>query len=308
MARKARPIGLSALRGFEAAARLLSFTLAADELSLTQSSVSRQVKSLEQQVGRALFRRRTRALELTPAGRQLYETVRTALMQIDDTVTAVRGSKQRRRIALTTFASFASVMLMPRLAQYSRLNPDIDIRIEASDVIRDIEAEGFDLAVRYCRVGTEPADAQPLMHEPLITVASPALLEPIEPIEHAADLAKLTLLQEDDGAPSARYKTWQRWFEQDGDDSPADVARIDLSLTQQLIDAAIRGQGVALVERAYVSEAIARGDLVLAHPRQSSLPYGHFLLRNRERLDHPHVRQFSDWLLEQFAEFKPKPN
>ena len=300
MKKKLRPISLSALRGFDAAARLLSFTLAAHELSLTQSSVSRQIKTLEQQVGRALFRRKTRSLELTSAGHLLHETVKAALLEIDATVGDIRGRNQRRRIALTTFASFASTMLMPRLAQFSRIHPDLDIRIEASDLNRDLEAEGVDLAVRFCRIGSEPKDAELLMQEPLIAVVSPAVLARIGPLRSPLDLAKVTLLQEDDGSASAPLKTWERWFEVSGKELPNEVARIFLSLTYQLIEAAIRGQGAALVERAYVRDAIERGELVRAFPIEMKIPYAHYLLRNRERIDTPHVRLFGDWLLAQF--------
>ena len=300
MRRKLRPISLSSLRGFDSAARLLSFTLSAHELNLTQSSVSRQIKALEQQVGRALFRRKTRALELTSAGHQLHETVKAALLEIDTTVNDIRGRNQRKRIALTTFASFASTLLMPRLAQFSRLHPDVDIRIEASDINRDLEAEGVDLAVRFSRIGSEPRDAELLMQEPLIAVVSPSVLERIGPIRSAADVAKVTLLQEDDGSSAAPLKTWERWFDATGSELPNDVARIFLSLTHQLIEAAIRGQGAALVERAYVKDAIKRGELVPAYPTQITIPYGHFLLRNRERAETPHVRLFGDWLVAQF--------
>src|SRR5688572_15251569 len=115
-AKSRRPIMLAGLRGFEASARLLSFTLAAQELNLTQSSISRQIKTLEQQVGKPLFRRRIRHLELTPAGQRLYRVVHASLANVDRTVNDLRGTTQRKRITLTTFASFVSLMLVPRLS------------------------------------------------------------------------------------------------------------------------------------------------------------------------------------------------
>ena len=125
-----RPIGLAALRGFEASARLLSFTLAAQELSLTQSSISRQVAALERQIGKPLFVRRTRALELTAPGHRLLTAVQQTLGQLDRTVDAIRGDGHPARITLATYASFASLWLVPRLAVFQREHPGIDIRID----------------------------------------------------------------------------------------------------------------------------------------------------------------------------------
>jgi LysR family glycine cleavage system transcriptional activator len=157
-----RPIALSGLRGFEAAARLLSFTLAADELGLTQSAVSRQVKGVEEQVGRALFRRGVRSLQLTDAGERLYRAVHAGLLEVDRGVEEIRGHRRRRRISLTTAASLASLMLVPRLPDFSRLHPGIDIRIDASDVVRDLEADGIDIAIRFYRSSSRTRRRRPM--------------------------------------------------------------------------------------------------------------------------------------------------
>ena len=124
-----------------------TFTLAADELALTQSSISRQVATLESQVGRALFVRKTRALELTADGRQLHTVVAQALAGIDRCVDEIRGLDQPPRIGLTTYASFASLWLGPRLAVFQRQYPEIEIRVDASDRVVDLGSEGLDLAI-----------------------------------------------------------------------------------------------------------------------------------------------------------------
>ena len=118
--RRQRPVGLAALRGFEAAARRLSFTAAAAELNLTQSSISRQIAGLEQQVGKPLFVRKTRALELSAAGTLLLHATRQALGAIDHTVDEIRGTGRVQRVTLSTYASFASLWLVPRLALFQR--------------------------------------------------------------------------------------------------------------------------------------------------------------------------------------------
>ncbi|HEU0202802.1 MAG TPA: LysR family transcriptional regulator, partial [Burkholderiaceae bacterium] len=127
----------------------MSFTAAANELNLTQSSVSRQVATLEREVGKPLFVRKTRALELTSDGERLLRAVRQALAAIDRTVDEVRGLGGPPRVSITTYASFASLWLVPRLAAFQRAHPEIEIRIDAADRRIDLEAEGMDLAIRW---------------------------------------------------------------------------------------------------------------------------------------------------------------
>src|SRR5574340_211157 len=146
--RRRRPVGLASLRGFEAAARLLSFTRAADELALTQSAISRQIGTLERQVGKPLFVRGTRSLALTSAGVRLHAVVARVLADLDRCVDDLRGVDRPPRVSLTTYASFASLWLVPRLASFQHANPRIEIRIDASDRPIDLEAEAIDVAIR----------------------------------------------------------------------------------------------------------------------------------------------------------------
>jgi DNA-binding transcriptional LysR family regulator len=194
--RRRRPIALASLRGFEASARLLSFTLAAAEVKLTQSSISRQVAALEREVGRALFVRRTRALELTAAGERMFRSVRQALAQLDRTVDQIRGDDRPSRIALATYASFASLWLVPRIAAFQREHPDIEIRIDASDRLVDLDAEGTDLAIRWTRPNSAPRDALQLATEEVTPALSPLLLErSTVRLREPRDLFQLPLLE-----------------------------------------------------------------------------------------------------------------
>src|SRR6478752_5281416 len=136
---RTRPISAGHLRAFEAVARHLSFRAAADEMALTQSAVSRQIQSLEEEVGVALFLRHTRAVELTGAGAQLLTAVAQSLPRIDNAVRQIRQNAGRKSVSLTTFASFASMWLIPRLEAFQRDNPEIDIRIDATDTSLDLE-------------------------------------------------------------------------------------------------------------------------------------------------------------------------
>jgi len=302
-ARRRRPIQLAALRGFESAARLLSFTLAADELALTQSSISRQISALERQIGKALFVRRTRALELTAAGERLQRAVQQALAGIDRSVDEIRGVGLAPRVTLTTYASFASLWLVPRLATFQRAHPEIEIRIDAHDRFVDLEAEGVDIAIRWCnpqRV-TVPAHAVQLLEESVTPALSPRLLERTRiTLNTPADLYRLPLLDMDDSTSWSLVSAWARWFEfaQVAPQTPAG-GRMMFSYIDQAVQAAVRGQGVVLGRSPLIEDAVACGDLITPFP-QLRMKTGHryYLIRNPERARLPHVATFADWLLE----------
>lgn len=299
--RRTRPIALAGLRGFEAAARLSSFTLAARELHLTQSSISRQVKSLEDQVGRPLFTRGIRSLSLTPAGERLYRTVRSSLRAIDERVSEVRGQSRRRRVSITTGPSLASLVLVPRLADFSRAHPSIDLRIDASDTMRDLQDEGIDVALRYFPHARAPRGLPLLLDERLVPVMSPRLARGIGRVRHPHDLARATFLVED-GPVDADGGHWERWFAAAGARMPVDARRLVLSFTHQALDAALREQGVMLAPEMYVREHLASGSLVAPLGRPVPSGFGFYLLVNPQTARTRHVGAFVDWLRGLFAD------
>lgn len=286
---------LSGLRGFEAAARLLSFTLAAQELGLTQSAVSRQVKGVEDELGRALFRRGVRSLQLTDAGERLFRTVHASLLEIDRGVDELRGHRRRRRISLTTAASLASLMLVPRLPDFSRAHPGIDIRIDATDVVRDLEAEGIDIAIRFFRHERAPRGLRLLHDEHMVPVMSPRLAQRIGPLRRPEDLGRTTFLVEDPPTPGDD-PAWDRWFASAGATMPADAPRVMLSFTHQALDAALRDQGVMLAPTIYVREHLASGTLVAPIGRPIRSGWGFYLVVNRDSARLRHVGAFVEWL------------
>lgn len=299
--RRTRAIPLTGLRGFEAAARHLSFTLAARELHLTQSSISRQVKSLEDQVGRPLFRRGIRSLVLTPAGDRLFRTVQASLREIDERVAEVRGQTRRRQVSITTAPSLASLVLVPRLAEFSRAFPSIDLRIDASDEPRDLQADGLDLALRYFAHDRAPRGLPLLLDETVLPVMSPRLAQRIGPVRRPADLARATLLIED-GPADAEGAHWQRWFEAAGVAMPDDSPRLMLSFTHQALDAALREQGVMLAPEIYVREHLASGSLVAPLGRALPSGFGYYLIVNPASVRARHVAAFAQWLRDLFAD------
>lgn len=298
-----RPIGLAALRGFEAAARHLSFTLAAQELHLTQSSISRQVAALERQVGKRLFLRRTRALDLTAAGAQLYQVVHRAVADIDRTVDAVRGSPAAPRVTVATYASFASLWLVPRLPAFQRVHPGVDIRVDAADRLVDLEAEDIDVAIRRLGHGTRVgADAVLVIDEHINAALSPRLLAELPaPPTSPAELDRLPLLEMDDHAPGAAESGWASWCAHARIAPLAGAGRLSFTYFDQAMQAAVRGQGVVMARSPFVDDFVASGTLVVPFPElRARTGCRYCVVVNAQRSASPHVRAFIDFLVEEF--------
>ena len=299
-----RPLGVGPLRAFEAVARRSSFRAAGEELHLTQPAISRQIRSLEDEIGATLFLRGTRHVELTSAGAALLRAVAPALDRLDASVRQIRSQGARQRITVTTFASFASMWLIPRLQDFQRQHPAVDIRVSAADAMADADDPEIDLALRYARLDPVPEGAEPLFDEVLTPVVSPALMAGSRTPWRPADLARHTLLEEDDHRPSSDYLSWRRWM---GLKAPAGLEPrgwIYLNFTHQQIQAALAGQGVALARVPLVHEALARGELVepFGPAGRVSSPFAYWLLRWPARPESPHLRAFEAWVLAQAAQ------
>lgn len=305
-----RPLSIGPLRAFEAVARLLSFRGAAEELHLTQSAVSRQIRALEEEVGATLFLRGTRHVELTPDGAVLQGAAVAVLERLDGTVRQIRQSKGRRVVNVTTFASFASLWLIPRLEAFQREHPDIDIRVSAHDGVVELEDGEIDLALRYAtpeQIGRR--DALRLFGETLTPVISPWLARraaagEAPPLQRPTDLGGHTLAEEDDQRPSADYLSWRRWLREHGAPGLQPRRWMYLNFTYQQVQAALAGQAVALARLALVSEQLQRGDLVEPFGPESrmSSPYVYWLLLSAQGKLRPEVQQFSNWVLAQAAQ------
>src|SRR6185312_2977771 len=164
---------LDLLRGFEAAARHLSFTRAAAELFLTQSAVSRQIQALEEFVGVPLFERRHKALALTEAGENYQRSVASALDQVREATRKLRQTRQNHVLTVTTTVSFAALWLVPRLSRFRKENPGVDVRIMATHEVVDLDREGVDVAIRDCPLNRVPPGAVFLVGEHLAAMCSP---------------------------------------------------------------------------------------------------------------------------------------
>ena len=299
-----RPLSVGPLRAFEAVARLLSFRAAAEELSLTQSAVSRQIQSLEEEIDCTLFLRGTRKVELSGEGAVLLPTAIAVLSKLDQTVRQIRRARGRRVVNVTTFASFASLWLIPRLEAFQREHADIDIRVSAYDRKVDLADGESDLALRYDHRAFVPANAEQLFEEALSpTVSSWYMKKPPAPLKCPADLAGHTLAEEDDPRPSAEYLGWRRWLTAQGEPDLQPRRWLYLNFTYQQIQAALTGQGVALARLPLVHEQLQRGELVEPFGKSGRLgsPFSYWLISGPNAARRPEVQQFADWVREQAA-------
>jgi DNA-binding transcriptional LysR family regulator len=228
---------------------------------LTQSAISRQVQALEAAVGVPLFVRRHRALELTEAGRQLQQAVGAALTTLRSTVAQLRTPRRRAAIALTTTPGLASLWLIPRLSSFLRDHPTVDVRIDASLTRRDLAADGFDLAIRYARIGQ--AAGTPLFAETTLPVCAPMLLrDRTRPLATPTDLRRHTLLQVVVPPGSSVPVEWQPWLEAAGLGALEPEAMLSFSNYDAAVAAAVAGQGVALGRRPLIDDILKRKQLV----------------------------------------------
>lgn len=301
-----RPLSVGPLRAFEAVARLKSFRAAADELFLTQSAVSRQIQALEEEVGAQLLSRGTRHVALTGAGIALLQAAAPALARIDSTVRQIRAAGGRRIVNVTTFASFASLWLIPRLASFEALHPDIDIRLLATDRLEALDGQQVDLALRYGLTADRPPQAHRLFDEVITPATSPQLAErarsgELPPLRSAADLVHHTLLEEDDVRPSARYLSWRHWLAQFGEPELEPRRWLYLNFTHQQIQAAIDGQGVALARIALICHLLERGELVEPFGPAGRLlsPCAYWMQVAEAAKARPEVQVFVQWVAEQ---------
>nr|WP_316644253.1 LysR substrate-binding domain-containing protein [uncultured Roseateles sp.] len=298
-ARRLPPLDL--LASFEAAARQLSFTRAGAERFITQSAMSRQIAALEEELGVPLFLRRHRALELTPEGQQLQAVCIEMLAQLRTVIGQIRAPVRREELALTTTPGLASLWLIPRLALFTRAHPDIDVRMDASLPLHELGGEGFDLAIRYGRVGQ--TEGRQLFGEVMLPVCSPKLLRSGPPLRTAADLRQHTLLQMQlNNRRSAMPLEWELWLQSQGQAGLQPAATLSFNGYGETITAALAGQGVALGRRPLVDALLQSRKLVapFADDGMASMRAFHLIVAP-EAATRPAVHALAQWLLDQAA-------
>ncbi len=296
---------LDLLRGFESAARLLSFTQAAAELFITQSAVSRQIQALEEFIGVPLFQRRHRSLALTEAGSLYYRAIAPSLDQVRDATQRVREIRTGHVLTVTTTVSFASTWLVPRLSRFRKLEPRIDVRIKATQEVVDLEREGIDLAIRDCPANNVPSGALYLMGEHLAAVCSPEYAREAKaakkPLARPEDLRHHLLLVMHDPQGRFPWISWPAWLEAMGVEELTPAGTIAFDFYDQVVNAAMHGQGVALGRMSLAGHYLRGGQLVALFGRRQKLARAFHAVYAREAEERAEVQRFVEWLRAEIA-------
>ena len=291
---------LNALRAFEAAGRLGSFTRAAEELSVTPAAVGHQVKSLEDFLGARLFHRHNRAIELTEVGRELLPPLGDAFTRLQEAVLRVHRRLADRPLVVSIVPAFGGKWLLRRLDRFRELHPGIEIRIDATDRVVDFDREEVDVAVRYGDGNYPGLRVDRLLDEEAFPVCSPALLEGPHPLREPADLRHHVLLS---GGWNPRYPTWpdwSMWLKAAGlPDLPVRYGPEFTGTSEGLLlEEAIAGRGVALASSVLTADDIAAGRLVRPFDVSFPVHFGFWVVAPESTADSPRVGAFREWLLE----------
>lgn len=286
---------LASLRTFEAAARHLSFTKAAEELAITQSGVSRQIAGMEEYLGALLFQRVKQRLVLTEAGQRYALDVRAALEQMQAaTVNLLAHQGKGGSLNIGTAPAFCTKWLIPRLGRFTSAHPDVVISLSTRDLPFDLEREGFDAAFHYGANDWPGVLFDPLVGDEMVVVGSPRYLVDRPRLQKPADLINHVLLQH-----SRRPNTWREWFDSTGEAHVNAWAGPRFEHFYMLTQAAVAGLGVALLPRLLVQDELDSGRLAVAldHSFQSASSY--CLVYPASKRNDPRLEIFRRWLLQE---------
>ncbi len=301
MARNLPP--LNSLRAFEAAARHLSFTKAAEELHVTPAAISHQIKGLEEQLGVPLFRRLTRALRLTEAGQAALPPLRDGFDKLADAVDLLRAHEQSGALTVSVGPSFAAKWLVPRLDRLRTAHPDLEVRLDATDQLADFQRDNVDLAIRYGNGRYPGLEVERLLSEEIFPVCSPKLLDGPKPLAQPDDLRHHTLIHLDWDLEDVNAPSWRMWL------LAAGIHDIDFtrgpvfSMMSLALQAAIEAHGVALASSVLVAGDLAAGRLVMPFDLSVCDPvdFAYHIVVPKRTANLPKVAAFRSWLRSEIA-------
>jgi LysR family glycine cleavage system transcriptional activator len=290
---------LTWLRAFEASARHLSFTQAANELRLTQAAVSKQIKLLEQYLREPLFHRKPRSVMLTKAGEAYLPKVRDAFERLADGTAEVFGGKRSESLTVRVASGFAVNWLAPRISRFFATHPQTPVRIVLSVWNEPFDPDTIDLDIAYGTDGWQDCTAERLTWEALSPVCSPSLLESGRPLKVPADLRHHTLLH-----VLGYEEGWAMWLREAGvtDLNPGSGYQFDTSLMTFAV--AAEGAGVALARTSMVTRELERGRLVRPFRLELPIDEAFYLLSPVRGGIHPDARKFRDWIIEEAQAFR----
>ena len=289
---------LATLRAFEAAARRLSFKEAADELGVTPTAISHQIRLLEEYCGKRLFRRRPRPLALTDAGARLFPSIRSGFQTLAAALSSLDAKADTQPLRVTTTNAFASRWLVPRLKLWRTAHEDVALSIIGADRVVRLDADEADLAIRYARSAPRNASRE-IFRDRFYPIGNPKLLAGRVPIRSAGDLAGLPLIHFDWFANDQSAPNWAQWQEMASATDPRahDLGSAALSFREEshAIDAALAGDGIAILSDVVVADDLAAGNLVKV--LDLALPgYGFYPVYSSDHPRRAAIEMFVDWL------------
>ncbi|MFW2101693.1 MULTISPECIES: LysR substrate-binding domain-containing protein [Acinetobacter] len=289
---------MNSLIVFEAAARHLSFTKAADELTVTQGAISRQIRQLEEYLGKELFIRANRNIFLTPTGLQYYQTIYSSLLNVAQATAEIKKWQGEHQITVATTNAMAALWLLPKVASFQQHNEGVDLRILTTENISDLHKMDFDLALFYCRTPPEKMTVTTLFPEEVFPVCSPSYLAQFKDQINPDIIFGKTLLYLDDSQKD--WITWSEWFEAVNLPVVKPKNRVNINNYPMLLQAAINGQGVALAWGSLVDDYLKAGTLIRPVETILRTKANFCMLEPADRGMIPSsVKHFRNWLLEQ---------
>lgn len=292
VARQLRHLSMDALRGYESAARLQSFTLAAEELSLTQSAISKQIRSLEEVLACQLFVRGARQLQLTPEGKVVLQGVQQALSALEASIGRLL-QEGKETVVLTAWPSFVSMWLLPRLGKFREVDPEVNVLIDSSESLASLERDGYDLAIRLPADPLASPHAKRLGTEQAFLVASP---EVASKIHRPQDLLEQTLLVYGDPRGRFPWMAWSEWFSRLGLDHPMGMKSVQFSQYDHAIGAAVQGAGVAIGRTPSVTSSLKKGKLKIVYPEHRIAGLHYYMLFSEQSVANKSVLKLADWI------------
>ncbi|WP_298210672.1 LysR substrate-binding domain-containing protein [Acidovorax sp.] len=284
---------LDLIRGFVAVGRRMSITLAAQDLCLTQSAVSRQVHALEERLGVKLLVRGHRSIAFTTKGERLFRSADGAVQQLQDVMGEIRTKGQPHPVTLTCSIGITGLWLLPRLSRFQRMHPGVDVRVAANNKLSDMRNDGIDLAIRYTSPSLAPEGAIRLFGESVAPVAHPSLR--LKSLRSAQKLSTVNLLEFDD--PRHPWLQWRDWLSAMGWGDAKPQGMLHFNQYDLVIQAALAGQGVALGRLELIQPLIDEGRLVLIDPPKHKTETTHaYWLVHADTHPRKEVRQVAAWV------------
>ena len=293
---------LNALKVFEAAARHLSFTKAADELHVTPGAVSQQIKALEDYIGGRLFRRTKRALLLTDAAQASLPILREAFDKLEEASRILTARGDSKRLTVSVAPSLAAKWLVPRLDRFHERMPDIEVWISADMDVVDFAVDDIDLAIRYGGGRYQGLETELLMEESILPVCSPRLLQGDHPLRTPHDLAHHPLLH--DGSPDqddTANTNWAMWLKAAGVGDIDAKRGAKFNQSSLVIEAAVAGKGVALAKQTIALADLEAGRLVAPFDLTTPSNFSYYLVHPASKSRNAAVKAFKKWLHEEAA-------